>query len=179
MQPAVHDALEGGDEQDDVVAVGAIARPGEGHAGPVGGDRPFEPELGPVGGVLSGAFAACRCLVLAAVDEHLGQVELTDAVVGGDGLISQPFEDVRGDPLVTAAQRGLAGPDQPARVDPRAAECEADEDAGESGLVVDAGPVATQRMLVNRRGWQQPGDGSPHGVDHAWVKGAHLASSLP
>ena len=167
-----------GGEQHDVVAIGAIGRPRDGHAGAIGGDRPLEPELGPVGGILAGALTAGRCLVLAAVDEHLGQVEADDAVVGGDGLIGQQIEDVRGDPLVTAAaQRGLPDADQPACVHPRAAHHQADEDAGKAGLVVDAWPVTAQRMLIHRRGWQQAGHRGEDGVDHARVQGAHTTSS--
>jgi len=58
VQSADGDRIQGRGEQADVVAVGAVDGPSDGDAGGLGSDRPLPPELGPVGGVLAGAFTS-------------------------------------------------------------------------------------------------------------------------
>jgi hypothetical protein len=79
-QTAVGCVGEGGLEQDAVVAVGAVARPADRDAVAVGYQGPLPAAFAPRStGAWAGTFAAGGCLVLAAVDGAVAQIEPDDA----------------------------------------------------------------------------------------------------
>lgn len=62
----------------------------------------FQPERPRSVGFRACCLSAVGRLVLRAVQAHLGQVELDDAVIGGQGLGGGRVEHTGGDPLVSA-----------------------------------------------------------------------------
>src|SRR5450759_5346034 len=72
QESAGGDGLQGGFEQDGVVAVRSVDDPADGDPEQVSRDRPLPPDLGSVRGVGAGPFTTTRGFVQAAVDGDLG-----------------------------------------------------------------------------------------------------------
>ena len=75
QESAVGDGLQGGFEQDGVVAVRSVDDPADRDPEQVSRDRPLPPDLGSVGGVGAGPFTTARGFVQAGVDGDLGQFQ--------------------------------------------------------------------------------------------------------
>jgi hypothetical protein len=157
------------------VAVGAVDRPAERDPVRASDDRPLPARTAPVRGVRACSLTTAGRLVLRAVQAHLGQVELDDAVIGGQRLGGERLEHPSGDPLVTAApQRRVR--DAPAHerfdVDPGAPGDQSDEDPLEAHPVRNARPMAAQRVGIDGHGNQRL-EGLPDGISHFGVERAH------
>jgi hypothetical protein len=159
-QAAVVGGGEGRFEHHAVVAVGGVGDPGDGDTVGVSEQRPLPATYATIHRRWAGSLTSGGCLVLAAVDAAVAEVEPDDAVIGGDGLCRETVEHTGGDPLVAPRPRRRVGhgtAEQPLDIDPRATGDEPDQDPLEAGPIRDARPVAAQRMGVARRREQTRG----------------------
>lgn len=140
---------QGGFEHHAVVAVGGVGDPGHGDTVGVGEEGPLPAPVAAIHRGAAGSLPSGGCLVLAAIDGAVAQVEPDDAVIGGDGLGREAVEHTGGDPFVASRPQRRVGDgaaQQSLDIDPRAAGDEADQDPFEADPVGDTRPVAAQRM---------------------------------
>jgi hypothetical protein len=91
---------EGGFQESDVVAVGAIDRPAQRDPASVDSNRPLPAEFGPVNRAFPGSLTTAGCFVQRPVDRDDVQVEFDDPVVSGASFGLELVERTCRDPVV-------------------------------------------------------------------------------